>query len=43
MENFDLLFDWVNDIGLIQQELKREVIETKEEQRLIFKEVQANG
>lgn len=43
MDNFDLLFARVNDIGLIQQELKKEVAEAKEEQKVISKQVQANG
>lgn len=43
MENFDLLFARVNDIGLIQQELKKDISETKEQQTLISKQVHANG
>lgn len=43
MDNFDLLFSRVNDIGLIQQELKKEVTETKNEQKFIAQQVQANG
>jgi hypothetical protein len=35
LENFDLLFARVNDIGSIQQELKTELTANKEEQRLI--------
>jgi len=38
MENFDLLFARVNDIGSIQQELKTELTANKEEQKLISKQ-----
>jgi hypothetical protein len=43
MESFDLLFSQMNDIGVIQQELKKELTATKEDQKLIAKQVQANG
>ena len=43
MGNFDLLFAQINDLGLIQQELKTEVTAAKEEQKKIVKQVQANG
>jgi len=38
MENFDLLFAHVNDIGSIQQELKTELTANREEQKLIFEQ-----
>jgi hypothetical protein len=43
MENFDLLFQNMNDIGLIQQEMKRDLTSAKEEQKKIVQQVQANG
>jgi hypothetical protein len=43
MEHFDLLFAQVNDIGVIQQELKKELTETKQDQKIISQQVQANG
>lgn len=43
MENFDLLFQSMNDIGLIQQEMKRDLTTAKEEQKKIVQQVQANG
>jgi len=50
MENFDILFAQMNDISVQQQELKKDITETKrgisetkEEQKLISKQVQANG
>lgn len=43
MENFDLLFAQMNDLGIIQQGLKKEINVTREEQKLISKQVQANG
>ena len=43
MENFDLEFKQMNDISLIQQRLKQSVDETKAEQKIISKQVQANG
>lgn len=50
MENFDMLFAQMNDISVQQQELKKDITETKrgisetkEEQKLISKQVQANG
>jgi two-component sensor histidine kinase len=43
MENFDLLFTRVNDIGLIQQELKKENSEIRDAQRVISQQVQAIG
>jgi len=43
MGNFDLMFAQINDLGLIQQELKTEVTAAKEEQKKIVKQVQANG
>jgi hypothetical protein len=43
MENFDLLFQSVNDIGLIQQELKRDLHTAREDQKKIAQQVQANG
>jgi hypothetical protein len=43
MENFDLLFQSMNDIGLIQQEMKRDLNTAKEEQKKIVQQVQANG
>jgi hypothetical protein len=43
MENFDLLFLEMNNIGVIQQEMKKDLTAAKEEQRLIAQQVQANG
>jgi hypothetical protein len=43
MENFDLLFAQLNDLSLIQQDLKKELNGTREDQKLISKQVQANG
>jgi F0F1-type ATP synthase membrane subunit b/b' len=43
MENFDMIFQQMNDISLIQQQLKKSVDETKADQKLISKQVQANG
>jgi len=43
MGNFDLLFAQINDLGLIQQELKTQVTAAQEEQKKIAKQVQANG
>ena len=43
MGNFDLLFAQINDLGLIQQELKTQVTAAQEEQKKIVKQVQANG
>jgi hypothetical protein len=43
MENFDLLYSRMNDIGQIQQELKKEFQEHKTEQKLISQQVLANG
>jgi len=43
MGNFNMLFAQINDLGLIQQELKTEVTTAKEEQKKIVKQVQANG
>lgn len=43
MENFDLAFQQMNDKALHQQEIKKDLQATKEEQRLIAKQVQANG
>ena len=43
MEQFDLLFSQMNSIGVIQQETKKELTATKEDQKLIAKQVQANG
>jgi hypothetical protein len=43
MENFDLIFQQMNDIDLIQQDIKRDLNATKDDQRLIAKQVQANG
>ena len=43
MGNFDLLFAQINDLGLIQQELKTQVTSAQEEQKKIAKQVQANG
>lgn len=43
MDNFDLLFTRVNDIGLIQQELKKENADIRDAQRVISQQVQANG
>jgi hypothetical protein len=43
MEHFDLLFAQVNDIGVIQQELKKELTETKQDQKIVSQQVQANG
>jgi hypothetical protein len=43
MENFDMIFAQINDISIQQQDLKKGVNETKEEQKLISKQVQANG
>jgi len=43
MDNFDLVFKQMNDISLIQQQLKQSVDDTKAEQKLISKQVQANG
>ena len=40
---FDLVFKQMNDISLIQQQLKQSVDDTKAEQKLISKQVQANG
>lgn len=42
-DNFDLLFAQLNDFGIIQQELKKDISATQEEQQLISKQVQANG
>lgn len=46
MENFDMLFAQMNDISVQQQELKKDITETKrgisetkEEQKLISKQV----
>jgi len=33
MENFDLIFQQMNDIGLIQQEIKRDLNATKDDRR----------
>jgi hypothetical protein len=35
MEHFYLLFAQVNDIGVIQQELKKELTETKQDQKIV--------
>jgi hypothetical protein len=43
MEHFDLLFARVNDIGVIKQELKKELTKTKQDQKIISQQVQANG
>ena len=43
MEHFDLLFQQMNDIGVIQQEMQQELTSTKEDQKLIAKQVQDNG
>ena len=43
MENFDLIFQQMNDIGLIQQEIKCDLNATKDDQKVIAKQVQANG
>jgi len=43
MDNFDLVFKQMNDISLIQQQLKQSVDETKEEQKIISKQVHADG
>jgi len=37
MDNFDLVFKQMNDISLIQQQLKQSVDETKAEQKIISK------
>jgi hypothetical protein len=39
MENFDMIFQQMNDISLIQQQLKQSVDETKADQKLISKQV----
>lgn len=39
MEHFDLLFAQVNDIGVIQQELKKELTETKQDQKIVSQQV----
>ena len=39
MENFDLVFNQMNDISLIQQQLKQSVDETKVEHKIISKQV----
>jgi hypothetical protein len=43
MEGFDLLFARVNDIGLIQQEMKKDFQDQREAQRVMSQQVQANG
>jgi hypothetical protein len=43
MEHFDMLFAQMNDISIIQQQLKQSVDEIKAEQKIITKQVQANG
>ena len=43
MENFDLIFQQMNDTGLIQQEIKHGLNATKDDQKVIAKQVQANG
>ena len=43
MEHFDLIFQQMNDIGLIQQDIKQDLNATKDDQKLIAKQVQANG
>jgi len=50
MENFDLLFTLMNDIGIIQQEVKQQLIDTNlkvaqctADQQFIAQQVRANG
>ena len=43
MENFDLLFEQINNMGVIQQEMKKAIIDTQAEQKVMSKQVQANG
>jgi hypothetical protein len=43
MESFDLLFAQVNDMSLIQQQIKKDLTTTREDQQKIAKQVQANG
>jgi hypothetical protein len=43
MEHFDLAFQQMNDMALIQQEIKKDLQATKEDQKLIAQQVQANG
>jgi hypothetical protein len=43
MEGFDLLFARVNDIGLIQQEMKKDFQDQREAQRVMSQQVQASG
>ena len=43
MDHFDLAFQQMNDIALIQQEIKKDLTATKEQQKMIAQQVRANG